>query len=141
MHCIRPMQRIIAFVVGISDYPKSKLKNAVNDADKIRRILEAKRRENPKRVKIFYVQDCDVDALQAAQNEYLKELKEYDLALFFFAGHACMFNNSPRLLTIPKQSAAMDVETDSVNVYLLLSRWVEPRHACISESGIHSVPH
>ena len=141
MHCIRPMQRMLVFLVGISAYPKSKLKNAVKDAGKMRWIFEAKRRQNPKRIKIFYVQDCDVDALQAALKEYLKELTENDLSLFFFAGHACMFNNSPRLLTIPKHSAVMDVETDSVNVYLLLSRWAEPCHACISHSGIHSVPH
>ena len=110
------LQRKVAFIVGISAYPVSPLDNAVNDAELLIKILKKTG------VIIIFVKNCSVEEFEATQNKFLKSLNKGDLALFFFAGHACVFNNSPRLLTIPKPRTKLNVERDSVNVYSLLSR-------------------
>ena len=78
-----------------------------------------------KGVIVFFVINCTAEEFEATQTRFLKFLEKGDLALFFFAGHACVVNNCPRLLTIPKPGTKLDVERDSVNVYLLLSRWAK----------------
>ena len=105
----------------------------MNDAERIREILLKKG------VIVIYIKNCSAEEFRDKQNEFLELLKPGDLALFFFAGHACVFDNSPRLLTIPESLRNIDVERDSVNVYLLLSRWAKSCCTCISHSGIHSV--
>ena len=119
IHYVDFLQRIVAFIVGISKYPDSPLDNAVNDAEILKAILQKKG------VIIIFIKNCSVQEFEAKQTQYLKLLKKGDLALFFFAGHACVVNNCPRLLTIPKRGTKLDVERDSVNVYLLLSRWAK----------------
>ena len=118
---VRPLQRIVAFIVGISEYPDSPLDNAVKDAEFLIKILRKKG------VIVIFVTNCSAEEFKEKQKEFLKLLTKDDLAFFFFAGHACVFDNSPRLLTIPKQGRKLDVKRDSVNVYLLLSRWAKSR--------------
>ena len=88
------VQRIVAFVVGISNYTCiNKLENAVNDARAIRDIL---RKQG---VKVFYKEDCTISELKKVQKEYIDYVKRGDAALFFFAGHGCIFKNHPRMMT------------------------------------------
>ena len=75
-----------------------------------------------KGVIVFFIENCNAEEFEAEQTKFSKFLKKNDLFLFFFAGHACVVNNCPRLLTIPKRGTKLDVERDSVNVYRLLSR-------------------
>ena len=100
-------------------YPDSPLANAVKDAEIMKEILGGKG------VIIIDIKDCSAKQFKKKQKKYVKLLKKGDLALFFFAGHACVFNNCPRLLTIPEPGSKLHVERDSINVYRLLSRWAE----------------
>ena len=91
----------------------------MNDATIVIEILVKKG------VIVIYIKNCSAEEFKEKQTELSQFVKKDDLFFFFFAGHACVVNNCPHLLTIPKPGRKLDVNRDSVNVYLLLSRWVK----------------
>ena len=78
-----------------------------------------------KGVIVIYITNCSAEEFKEKQTELSQFVQKDDLFFFFFAGHACVVNNCPQLLTIPKPRRKLDVNRDSVNVYLLLSRWAK----------------
>ena len=103
-------------MIGINayNYPDA-LKNAVNDAKRVKAALEAKD------VKVFDIYDCNIIALNEKMNEFLDYLQKGDAAIVYFAGHGVEYNNALRLMAT-WESGKRDYNKDSVNVRSLFER-------------------
>lgn len=93
------------------------LKNAVRDAKAVCAALKSKG------VVVTFAENCTRTQWKNKENEFLRNLREGDAAIIFFAGHGCEFNNANRLLTRSK-SQKRNLKNDSVNVLALLIRYV-----------------
>lgn len=84
--CVLQFKRMkaLALVVGNADYPldKNRLDNAVNDASDFADKLEALQ------FKVIRVLNCISPDFDRALANFEKELKHYDIGLFFYSGHA-----------------------------------------------------
>ena len=103
--------------MGIDKYPRSPLRNAVNDAKAMKALLESKG------VQVFHVYDCNITELNTVVDDFVNSLQPGDAALVFSACHGVEYNNAPRLIAIP-QSGTPDLKKDSLNVLVLLDRLV-----------------
>ena len=113
---IQPLQRIIAFVVGIAKYEVyQELKNPVRDSKAITDLLEAQN------VEVFYVSDCGVKEFEEKFTSFEAAIKPGDTAFLYFAGHAVEFENSLRLIA-KSNSSTKNIEADSLNLDKLLAR-------------------
>ena len=103
-------------MIGINDYKLVRpLKNAVNDAKAMKRLLEEKG------VKVFYKTNCTLAEFNSIRDKFLADVNRGDAAIFFFAGHGCTYNNSPRMLMIT-ESETYSLKRDSLNLHSLLAK-------------------
>ena len=86
--------RKLAFIVGMSDYPEDILINPVNDADSIE---DAFRKLGIDTIKMV---NTGVADLKDALDHFREELKKYEVAIFFFAGHGTEIEGEYYLCTI-----------------------------------------
>lgn len=85
----------IALVIGNSNYMNvSKLNNPKNDADDIESIL---RRLNFDVIKVL---DVSLIEIQKAINNFLQELDEYAVGLFFYAGHGMQIDGKNYIVPV-----------------------------------------
>ena len=103
-----------------------KLRNAVNDARAIKKLLEKEG------VIVFYAENCTITELKEIVQRYLSSLKPGEVTLVFFAGHGVEFANANRLLAI-SESDVTDYKRDSLNLLLLLLR-------CVAQSPVSPPP-
>ena len=84
----------IALVIGNSDYskPEMKLKNPVNDAQDIAKRLEKLG------FYVILILDATLSEMNAALTEFELQAAEYDVALFYFAGHGIQSKGENYLL-------------------------------------------
>jgi len=93
---------IRALIVGVNDYSGdlAPLKNSVNDARAIAKILESAG------VKVTLKLNLTVDEFKAVTDEHISSLNEGDVSMLFYAGHGHMLKNTHRLMAIPKGDKA-----------------------------------
>lgn len=88
------MDKRLALVVGNSQYDTSPLRNPSNDAYDISAKLQSFG------FKVKTLIDCELDELDHAIEEFETKLNDYDVGLFFFAGHGIQIDNSNYLITL-----------------------------------------
>lgn len=86
------VERRVALVVGIADYPGQALRNPVNDANAMTAVL----REHGFDVR--QVVDCPVNDFDAALDQFKSDLEDADVGLFFFAGHGAQMDDANYLM-------------------------------------------
>ena len=104
----------------MKDYNKlSKLKNAVNDAEKMSETLEALG------AKVFSTTNCNQDQYMKTETEFFRHFNAHPnaLTLLFYAGHAVEYKNSNRLLLI-SNAVKRTITKDSVCLSKFIARWV-----------------
>lgn len=111
-------QRRLALVIGNSNYTHaSKLRNPVNDANSIETKLEGLG------FKVLKYVNSDQNTIKRAIDEFGKQLKNYDVGLFFYAGHGVQVNGSNYLVpTDAKIENEDEVEYDCVKADRVLSK-------------------
>ena len=117
--CAFSQQRRIALVIGNADYEHSgKLKNPVNDAELMAETLEEL---DFMVIKEF---DADKDQMEKTIYEFSRKLKEYNVALFYYAGHGIQVNGTNYLL--PTDAVLEDkiaAEFEAINVAKVVSQF------------------
>lgn len=85
----------IAILIGNNSYPGSgRLENAINDAEKLSEKLEELG------FKCISVLDAKVDEIDRKMKEFKEIVNEYEVGLFFFAGHGVQIDGENYLLAI-----------------------------------------
>ena len=111
------LQRIRALVIGINQYKHYRsLNNAVHDAQTVKEMLEGAG------VEVYFVANANIQQLNEAVAKYTASLQEGEVALVYFAGHGCEFNNAPRLLA-KSIGPVPNLRKDAVNVFVMLDRF------------------
>ena len=110
-----------------------KLKNAVNDARAIKKLLEKEG------VIVFYAENCTITQLKEIVQLYLSSLKGVEVTFVFFAGHGVEYANANRLVAI-SESNVIDYKRDSLNLLSLLLRCVmqSPASVPLNENNAHA---
>jgi hypothetical protein len=99
------LKRLHALVIGNSNYQHSQtLKNPVNDAEDIARVLESGG------FKVTKIVDSDCAGMDRALKVFAREAKDGDVALFFFAGHGVQIDGANYLIATDTPS---DDESDA----------------------------
>lgn len=94
--------RKIAFVVGMSEYPEDDLINPVNDADSIQNAF------NKLGIDTIKIVNTGIADLKDSLDQFKEKLKDYEVAIFFFAGHGTEIDGENYLCTI-------DTDFESLN--------------------------
>ena len=115
-------QKRLAMVVGNSDYEKSKLKNPVNDARSMARLLRRL--------------DFDVDLVEngkrremvSKMNAFGRKLSQVDVGLFYYAGHGIQVKGRNYLIpTDAVLESEGDVEFEAIDLGRVLSKMEDSR--------------
>ena len=108
---------IRALIVGIDNYhgDLSTLRNSVKDALAMKTKLESAG------VEVTFVKNVTIDELKAETDKYVLSLNEGDVGILFYAGHGHMFNNTLRLMAIPKGEEP-NYDTDTLMVEALVNQ-------------------
>lgn len=115
---LAPGQKRLALVIGNGNYPSSILANPENDAKDMSEILH-----NLGFDVIFNV-NLGINDMRASIDEYGMRLKDYDVALFYFAGHGIQYAGRNYLvpadakLTIERMIQFDCIEVDRVLAYM-----------------------
>lgn len=75
------VERRLALVIGNATYANAPLKNPVNDAKAMQKALQECGFE------VMEVENTDKKTLKASIKTFTEKLKDYDVGLFFYAGH------------------------------------------------------
>ncbi|MFT5400345.1 MAG: putative caspase-like protein [Planctomycetota bacterium] len=109
------VQDRIALVVGNSNYPVGRLKNAVNDSQLMARTLEAKG------FKVTSLQNATQRQLEGAIRKFASELTEQSVGLFYYAGHGIELDGNNFLIPVDAEIySEVDVEYEGVHAGRLL---------------------
>lgn len=112
-------ERRIALVMGNSDYSDSdkKLKNPVNDATDLSRKLEILG------FTVIRAFDKTQRGMEAAINDFSNQVKDYDVALFYYAGHGMRCNGYNYLIPVDAVlTDESDVKYKCVNANSVLDK-------------------
>lgn len=103
-------ERRLALVVGNSSYTfGGSLRNPVNDAQAMQRRLESLG------FTVLRYENCSQAALRRAIDEFGRQLTNYDMGLFFYAGHGLQVKGRNYLVPVDAQlEVENDVEYDCV---------------------------
>ena len=105
-------------MVGIDKYRhNSPLQNAVRDARAVGFKLESEG------AIVVNAINCTISELKSKIDEYLKLLREDDVAMLYFAGHGCEYNNALRMFAISEGDES-NIDTDTVIVQALINKLV-----------------
>lgn len=94
------MEKRIALVVGNSAYESSPLQNPRNDAEDISKVLSGFGFD------VCTLLDCELEELEDALDQFENKLDEYEVGLFFFAGHGIQIENTNYLIMTDTVSAS-----------------------------------
>ncbi len=124
-------EKKIALVIGNANYQHGgKLKNPVNDANLMAKTLQ------DKGFTVIKKTDASLAQMQMATVNFTKKIKDYDVALFYYAGHGVQVNGNNYLvpvdanlddkemvsyvtLNINDVNGAFNQNTDNINIMIL----------------------
>ncbi len=116
-------QRRVALVIGNSDYKVGPLQNPGHDAEDISRVLQTLG---------FAVQtkiNADHPEMEEAINEFVQEIQNGDVALFYFSGHGVQVRGENYLIPIGGSiKSETDVRFKTLNAALVLGKMEESRN-------------
>ena len=96
-------QRRLAVVIGNSEYEKSQLKNPVNDAQAMARLLRRLDFE------VELVENGGRRAMVTMMNNFGRKLRQADVGLFYYAGHGIQVKGRNYLIPV---DAVLETEAD-----------------------------
>ena len=79
---VKSNQKRIALIIGNGGYSSGRLANPVNDANDLRKKISSLGFETIART------NCNLQGMMEDISSFCKKAKQYDVALFFYAGHA-----------------------------------------------------
>lgn len=99
-----------ALVIGNADYPFGELKNPLNDAKDMTKVL--------KEIDFHVVTllDAGKPAIAKTLAEFSEDLESEDVALFYYAGHALQINNENYLLGCNIEGEEVRIDDYSIKV-------------------------
>ncbi|MGD1891205.1 MAG: caspase family protein [Cyclobacteriaceae bacterium] len=111
-------ERRLALVIGNSAYEQGgQLRNPINDANAMKSTLEGLG------FTVMKYENCRQNDIKRAIDEFGKKLKDFDVGLFFYAGHGVQVDGSNYLIPVDAQLAsAYDVEYDCVRADRVLAK-------------------
>lgn len=110
----------IALVVGNANYSGQELKNTVNDATAISSTLKALGFD------VISVTDVNRRQLDGAINDFGSKARNYDVAMFYYAGHGIQYKGDNYLVPVNANlQSESDVEYECTNVNRILSKLEE----------------
>jgi len=110
-------QKLLALVIGNSSYKSTPLKNPVNDANDISANLENLGFD------VNTLIDADRRNIVHEINRFSRKLNDYDVGLFFYAGHGMQIKGRNFLIPIDAHiESDSDVEFEGVDIGRLLAK-------------------
>lgn len=111
-------QKRLALIIGNAQYPENLvLANPVNDARAIDQSLKSMGFD------VIKIENADQKSLKKTIDQFGNSLPDYDVGLFYYAGHGIQFNGENYLIPIDAQLASKeDVEYDCVAVGRVLAK-------------------
>jgi hypothetical protein len=111
-------EKRLALVIGNSRYIHGgSLKNPVNDANAMKNVLESLG------FKVIIYEDCNQKTMKKAIDEFGRKLLNYNVGLFFYAGHGIQVKGNNYLIPVDaKLENVNDVEYDTVRADRVLAK-------------------
>ncbi|CAN2049772.1 formylglycine-generating enzyme [Candidatus Magnetomoraceae bacterium gMMP-1] len=112
----------LALVIGNGDYQSSPLDNPVNDA---RLIAETLSNLN---FNVIQREDLNYQEMNAVIDSFGRQLKDIEIALFYFAGHGMQINGNNYLIPVNSNiDSESEVKYRAVNAGLVLAQMKEAK--------------
>lgn len=112
----------IALIIGNASYPEQPLRNTINDATAIASELKDLGFE------VISLMNGNKKQVDAAINELGGKAGNYDVAMFYYAGHGVQYKGDNYLIPIDAElSTESDIEYECTNVNRLLSKLEDSR--------------
>jgi len=103
--CLSKNERRIALIIGNGNYTHGgSLSNPVNDVRSIQRALEGLG------FTVLKYENCSQKTMKKVIDRFGRKLKDYDVGLFFYAGHGVQVKNNNYLIPV---DAKLDDENDA----------------------------
>ena len=111
-------EKRLALVIGNSQYSSGELKNAVNDANKVSAKLKTLGFD------VILKNNVTNQMMGEAINDFTNQAANYDVALFYYAGHGIQSEGSNYLIPVDDNiiEKESDIEYNSQNVNRILRR-------------------
>jgi hypothetical protein len=110
-------ERRVALVIGNSTYTEAPLRNPVNDAREMARVLRDLHFD------VILLENADRVSMQRASLEFGRKLKDDAVGLFYFAGHGMQVRGVNYLIPISAQvTTEEEVEVEAMDVNYVLAR-------------------
>lgn len=111
-------EKRLALVIGNSDYPKgSYLENPVHDADSVAKKLKELNFD------VIKITDCTLRDMNEGVKDFAKRATDYDVALFFYAGHGMQSEGENYLIPIDAElETQADVKYNCTSLNYLLDK-------------------
>ncbi len=108
----------VALVIGNSHYAHfSPLKNTLNDASDMRKILKSKGFD------VLYLKDGDLRSMKKIVRKFSHKLKQGGVGFFYYAGHGLEVNGKNYLIPVDTEASEEDeIEFESLPVDLIISK-------------------
>ena len=117
-------QRRLAVVIGNSDYENSQLKNPVNDAKSMARLLRRLDFE------VDLVENGGRRSMVTMINDFGRKLRQADVGLFYYAGHGIQVNGRNYLIPVDAVlETEADVEFEALDLGRVLGKMEDSRCA------------
>ncbi|HEX4858923.1 MAG TPA: caspase family protein [Usitatibacteraceae bacterium] len=105
----------VALVIGNDAYPTEPLKNAVNDARNVQKVLQELG------FKVVYRQNTDLNGMRSAAVDFTRVLEGARAAVFYYAGHGIQYRDKNYLIPIDaKLSSEAEIAFYSLEVNQIL---------------------
>ncbi len=115
-------QRRLAVVIGNSEYEKSQLKNPVNDAQAMARLLRRLDFE------VELVENGGRRSMVTMLNSFGRKLRQADVGLFYYAGHGIQVKGRNYLIPVDAVlETEADVEFEALDLGRVLSKMEDAR--------------
>ncbi len=115
-------QRRLAVVIGNSEYEKSELKNPVNDAKAMARLLRRLDFE------VELVENGGRRSMVTMMNDFGRKLRQADVGLFYYAGHGIQVKGRNYLIPVDAVlETEADVEFEALDLGRVLSKMEDAR--------------
>lgn len=111
-------EKRLALVIGNSDYPKgSYLENPVHDAESVAKKLKDLSFD------VIKITDCSLRDMNEGVKDFAKKAANYDVALFFYAGHGMQSEGENYLIPINAElETQADVKYNCTSLNYLLDK-------------------
>ena len=112
----------VALVIGNDSYASEPLKNAVNDARAMQKVLQ------DLGFKVVFKPNADIQTMRAAAVEFAKQMDGASAAVFYYAGHGIQYSNKNYLIPIDaKLTAEQEIAYFALEVNQILDSMEEAK--------------